>query len=72
MLQGHINSKFCLTSTLCGPLGKPHGVPRGSPVPPTWVVTGSEDGRVFVYDLDTQQVCPGILRRSREGAWGCT
>jgi len=56
--EGHANQKFCITCALCGPSGRPQTEARSkdSPAGPApWVVTGSEDGKLFVYDLNDQK-----------------
>ncbi|KAJ9508585.1 hypothetical protein QJQ45_012119 [Haematococcus lacustris] len=77
--QGHANKHFCLFSTFCTPSGKPSprftkrsrgqgALPRISPGPAPWIVTGSDDGNVFVYGLNDQQVLQVV--RGEGGADG--
>ncbi|KXZ50190.1 hypothetical protein GPECTOR_17g827 [Gonium pectorale] len=56
---GHVNKQFCLSSGFCtSDLGH-------------WIVTGSEDSSVYVYDLNTQNVVariPGAATATEQAA----
>ncbi|KAF5838918.1 WD40 protein [Dunaliella salina] len=56
--QGHINKQFCAFSAFSGPKGAPQPISKAKVeggLPATWVVTGSEDGSIHVYGLNSEQ-----------------
>lgn len=58
--SGHQNKQYCIFSAFCAP--QPSRPPR--------IVTGSEDGSIFVYDINSKAIWSMIPGGSEEGGDG--